>query len=49
MVLVLICATVTHGFGVYFGSLYSEKVPQALIKKVVAITSIVIALWKLLD
>ena len=47
ILLVLICATLAHGFGVYFGSLYSEKVPQALIKKVVAITSICIALWKL--
>ena len=44
---VLIAASIAHGIGVYFGSRHSEHVPQALIKKVVAVSSICIAIWKL--
>lgn len=47
LILVLIAALVFHGIGVTFGSKYAVKINQTLLKKGIAVFSILVALWKL--
>lgn len=47
LILVLAAALVFHGIGVTFGSKYAVKINQTLLKKGIAVFSILVALWKL--
>lgn len=45
---VLAAALISHGVGVTFGSKYAVRINQTLLKKGIAVFSILIALWKLI-
>lgn len=47
LILVLAAALAFHGIGVTFGSKYAVKINQTLLKKGIAVFSILVALWKL--
>lgn len=47
ILVLLIVAVAAHGIGVYSGSLQAERIRQDVLKKGIAIFSIVIAIWKL--
>ena len=40
-------AFVSHGLGVWAGSLYASRINQVLLKRGIAVFSVLIALWKL--
>lgn len=48
MLSVLGAAFVLHGLGVWLGSIHASRINQGLLKKGIAVFSILIALWKLL-
>lgn len=47
LLLPLVTAAVFHGIGVYFGSCNAKRINQLLLKRGIAVFSIVMALWKL--